>query len=234
MEGREECVGVEVGVCGTHRPLDRPSPPPHPFPPPPMLKNKGNNCSFISLGGRGRERERELERVRESDRERQKERESARVGAWPLSLLFKRDKRALHAMSLEPCRFDIACWRPPCPFRHTGAGRAARWAAVWTLLTGQNRPSMCQCQRSNSQNLLVKLDLLSQERITRPSPPLLRSQSLLVKLGFQGSRSTAPRQNPNLQSFLHAADAGLEGGFGLGKVVTPSLPQTKNKKLKVV
>ena len=34
----------EVGVCGTHRPLD----PPHP-PSLPLLKNKGNNCSFIDL-----------------------------------------------------------------------------------------------------------------------------------------------------------------------------------------
>ena len=28
----------------------------------------------------------------------------------------------------EPCRFG-ECWRPLCPFRHSGASRAARWAA---------------------------------------------------------------------------------------------------------
>jgi len=31
----------------------------------------------------------------------------------------------------------MACWRPLCPFRHSGASRAAKWAAVWTLLARQ-------------------------------------------------------------------------------------------------
>ena len=34
---------------------------------------------------------------------------------------------------MEPCRFDMGCWSPICPFRHSGR-RAARWIAVWRLL----------------------------------------------------------------------------------------------------
>ena len=37
---------------------------------------------------------------------------------------------------MEPCRYDMACWRPLCPFRHSGR-RAARWIAVWRLLEKQ-------------------------------------------------------------------------------------------------
>ena len=28
------------------------------------------------------------------------------------------------------CRFDVGCWRPLCPYRHSGRGRAAMWARV--------------------------------------------------------------------------------------------------------
>ena len=41
------------------------------------------------------------------------------------------------ASVMAPCRFGEVCWRPLCPNRHIGKGRAARWAAVWTLLAGQ-------------------------------------------------------------------------------------------------
>ena len=32
------------------------------------------------------------------------------------------------------CRFDDDCWRPLCPYRHSGRGRAAMWARVWLTL----------------------------------------------------------------------------------------------------
>ena len=36
------------------------------------------------------------------------------------------------------CRFDDGCWRPLCPYRHSGRGRAAMWARVWlTLAAGE-------------------------------------------------------------------------------------------------
>ena len=38
---------------------------------------------------------------------------------------------------MEPCRFGTGCWRPLCPFGHSGRGRAARWAALWSLLAKQ-------------------------------------------------------------------------------------------------
>ena len=34
----------------------------------------------------------------------------------------------------EPCRFADNCWRPLCPFTHTGNGRSKKWAAIWNLL----------------------------------------------------------------------------------------------------
>ena len=37
---------------------------------------------------------------------------------------------------MEPCRFDMGCWRPLCLFRHSGR-RATRWIAVWRLLAEQ-------------------------------------------------------------------------------------------------
>ena len=40
-------------------------------------------------------------------------------------------------VSMEPCRYDKGCWRPLCPDGHSGRGRTARWAAVWSLLAKQ-------------------------------------------------------------------------------------------------
>ena len=53
----------------------------------------------------------------------------------PASLLFKHARCVLCfpllvPLSMEPCRFNMACWHPLCPFRHSGPGRAARLAAV--------------------------------------------------------------------------------------------------------
>ena len=38
---------------------------------------------------------------------------------------------------MAPSRFGEVCWRPLCPYRHSGKERAVRWAAVWALLAGQ-------------------------------------------------------------------------------------------------
>ena len=38
---------------------------------------------------------------------------------------------------MAPCRLGDVCLRPLCPYRHSGKGRAARWAAVWALLARQ-------------------------------------------------------------------------------------------------
>ena len=35
---------------------------------------------------------------------------------------------------MAPCRFDEGCWRPLCPCRHSGKGRAAMWTRVWLTL----------------------------------------------------------------------------------------------------
>ena len=36
--------------------------------------------------------------------------------------------------TVEPCRYGGGCWRPLCPYWHCGASRAAKWAAVWSVL----------------------------------------------------------------------------------------------------
>ena len=37
---------------------------------------------------------------------------------------------------MDACRYGSGCWRPLCPYGHSG-GRAARWAALWALLENQ-------------------------------------------------------------------------------------------------
>ena len=37
---------------------------------------------------------------------------------------------------MEPCRYDMGCWRPLCPYGHSGR-RAVRWAALWSFLAMQ-------------------------------------------------------------------------------------------------
>ena len=43
----------------------------------------------------------------------------------------------MSTVSSEPCRYDMGCWRPLCPYGHSGRSRAARWAALWSLLAEQ-------------------------------------------------------------------------------------------------
>ena len=37
---------------------------------------------------------------------------------------------------MDACRHGSGCWRPLCPYAHSGR-RAARWAAIWALLADQ-------------------------------------------------------------------------------------------------
>ena len=45
-------------------------------------------------------------------------------------------------VSMEPCRFDTGCWRPLCPYGHSGRGHAARWAALWSLFAKQEEDDL--------------------------------------------------------------------------------------------
>ena len=56
----------------------------------------------------------------------------------------------------------MACWRPLCPSRHSEARRAARWAAVWTLLAEQERQ---QIAMKNLERIKVNLGERIPERI---------------------------------------------------------------------
>ena len=114
--------------------------------------------------------------------------------------------------------YGSGCWRPLCPYGHSG-GRAARWAAIWSLLEenvevikvipGECIPEHIVEQTPSSQNLLVKLNLLGSERKIRSAPPLLHSQSL-VKLSLLGSQSTVPQlPSEQSQSLLVSVKLGL-------------------------
>ena len=43
---------------------------------------------------------------------------------------------------MAPCWFGEVCWRPLCPYRQSGKGRAARWAAE---VAGWRGPSLAVC-----------------------------------------------------------------------------------------
>ena len=78
---------------------------------------------------------------------------------------------------MEPCRFDMGCWRPLCPYGHSGR-RAARWAALWRYLE-EEKASSRSTSRSVSEHcnddlpvpqvmeeLLEKFENIPQERIS--------------------------------------------------------------------
>ena len=68
---------------------------------------------------------------------------------------------------MEPFRFDMGCWRPLCPFRHSGR-RATRWIAVWRLLAEKEEFSL---ERTGEQTVDVQVPQIvardmPQERIS--------------------------------------------------------------------
>ena len=94
-------------------------------------------------GGREREEERESESERERERrEREKERKrerKEREREWfgevaPHSL--RQILWCVDSSLMEPCRYDMGCWRPLCPYGHSWR-RAVRWAALWSFLAMQ-------------------------------------------------------------------------------------------------
>ena len=89
-----------------------------------------------SASKRERKRKREGKRKREREGEREKNPTVyvlcfERGFCGPLSSLVC-FSNALSAQ-MEPCRFDMGCWRPLCPYGHSWR-RAARWAALWSFL----------------------------------------------------------------------------------------------------
>ena len=70
---------------------------------------------------------------------------------------------------MEPCRFDMGCWRPLFPFRQSGTGRAARWAAMWQDLADmEDKASSRPSSRSASRTVFehVKEDTLEVIKVT--------------------------------------------------------------------
>ena len=73
-------------------------------------------------------------------------------------------KRCFQPLSMEPCRFGAGCWRPLCPYGHSGRGRAARWAAVWTLLASQEE---------NLEVIKVIPERFAEQNADVPVPPVV-------------------------------------------------------------
>ena len=108
---------------------------------------------------------------------------------------------------MDACRYGSGCWRPLCPYGHSG-GRAARWAALWALLENQEYGSEDErtVERTIDEPPKVNLAESSGEAgsswsgahdTTSPAPPI--------------SRRTVPRQNPNSQNILMKAKLGPPG-----------------------
>ena len=125
-----------------------------------------------------------------------------RERAFSSSLLSGFRFKSLFPLSMEPCRYDMGCWRPLCPFRHSGRARAARWAVVWALIAQQEQsaelpvPLVVEEILEVAEHIHQERIFLVTDRMTRPVPSLQQSQSLLVKIGLLGLQSTVPRKNP--------------------------------------
>ena len=55
------------------------------------------------------------------------------VVAWKSAPSWEAD-RVVNTGGVSPCRYGAGCWRPLCPYRHSGGGRAAMWARVWKTI----------------------------------------------------------------------------------------------------
>ena len=45
---------------------------------------------------------------------------------------------SVSSLVLLSASLNVDCWRPLCPYGHSGRGRAARWVALWSLLAKQD------------------------------------------------------------------------------------------------
>ena len=119
----------------------------------------------------------------------------------------------------ERCKFDNACWRPLCPYKHSdGATRATHLSQIWALLAKQETLMAPNKGASNNTTDMVAdtTHLAGEARHLRPRSTVPRqnpnslqqSQSLVLKFGLLGLYSTVPRQNPTSQSVLSKAVPG--------------------------
>ena len=107
---------------------------------------------------------------------------------------------------MEPCRFDMACWRPLCPSRHSGASREARWATqeghqvvTWNLEVVKDSPVEPIPDRIGEQTI----EFRESSGDTWSSGPgandttstaAIAAVAKLVKFGLLGSHSAVPRR----------------------------------------
>ena len=57
---------------------------------------------------------------------------------------------------VTPCRYSDVCWRPLCPCRHSGGGRAAMWARVENPLRQPKKLLVSLCRSEVIQPALVE------------------------------------------------------------------------------
>ena len=103
---------------------------------------------------RERKREREREREREKERKRERERERVWFGEHLMNpTLCVKILWCVVTSLMEPCRYDMGCWRPLCPYGHSGR-RAATWAALWRFLADmEDEASSRSSSRSTSRSV---------------------------------------------------------------------------------
>ena len=85
-------------------------------------------------------KEREGEQKKERQRVKREERERKKEGGGLASTCCTPPLRQILwcvvSSLMEPCRYDMGCWRPLCPYGHSGR-RAVRWAALWSFFAMQ-------------------------------------------------------------------------------------------------
>ena len=129
------------------------------------------------------------------------------------------------AGGMAPCRFGEVCWRPLCPYRHSGKGRAARWAAVWVLLAGQEEELVEvvkdiseECFSERIVEKTVEIAGFSKEKDATSAAATAVGESAFG-VGLLGSQSAVPRRKQFSQCpWL------MLGHLGPGCVTRPASP----------
>ena len=91
----------------------------------------------------------------------------------------------------EPCRSGGGCCRLLCPLRHSGVGRAARWAAMWALLPAHERIDERIVDVTVPQ---ILLELISQERVQQRTAEQIEDASQFLKETVEMTRSVSHKR----------------------------------------
>ena len=101
---------------------------------------------------------------------------------------------------MEPCRFDTGCWRPLCPYGHSGRGRAARWGALWSLLAKQEveKESPDETPQTQYINKVVDVSVVQLLQVTLKKDSTEVQLEQYVEFTTESSKSRADKETTAL------------------------------------